>query len=166
MECYCNIDPAGYADGDFWAASSTSEVHLPESTNCCECRREIKPSEETTIFIGIPSDRCAEVVRYDTCPDCMSLYYAFFCSRVFEELWDAFGEELSEKGPDEFINSNLAKLTPVARERACKMIEEYICVDCGDAVPHAGGWDDNEEIPLCEKCFLTREEIQNGEGHA
>lgn len=156
MECSCSIDPADCENYWAWDRAFTEQFDTP--VTCSECNQAIEPGKNVKVFIGIPNDKCDEVFRNNTCSDCLSLYEAYFCSRIFGELWETFEEEVSEQGPDAFLDSRLAKLTPVARAMACAILEEYICEKCGAALDYSGGESGDSKHPLCADCL---EEIEN-----
>jgi len=117
MECACvNVDVDDYAD----LISDTTPT-ARKVFKCHECKEGITPGQqyrrEVTVYDGrLETNR--------TCLDCISIRNAFFCGGWYwgdildslkEAIWDSDGQ-ISE--------SCIASLTPGARERVCRMIDE------------------------------------------
>ena len=117
MSCTCEID-FDYGDCGPEAFSETDRKARKEHI-CGECGRTIHPGEtyhyESGIWEGEPKS-------HKTCADCLSLCDAFFCSYIYERLWEDF-EQMVMDNDGNIADSRLAKLTPAAREKACTIIE-------------------------------------------
>jgi len=119
MECSCTItvDDIGGA----WKVSEEKNRTARKPHKCTECGREIQPGERYEDFRGF-CDESDRWMRYKTCVDCLSLRVAFFDTYYFEFLWENWWDEMDACGWS-VPESCLAKLTPVARARACQSIE-------------------------------------------
>ena len=117
MECACV-----YVGIDEYSEEISSEQLV--ATRKCVCN-ECHGSIETD------TKYCKEVVKFDgqistqrTCLDCLSIRDVFFCNGWY---WDALLEYLAEHIRDcngDISEDCLVELTPRARARVCRMIEE------------------------------------------
>lgn len=88
---------------------------------CCECHKEIKKGQkyqyESGIWDGKPES-------YKICLDCLSMRDTFFCGGwVYGEIWSDLWNHLSEND-GEISSDCLENLTPIAKDKVFKMIEE------------------------------------------
>ncbi|MBQ7607926.1 MAG: hypothetical protein IJU76_08150 [Desulfovibrionaceae bacterium] len=101
-----------------------AEMHTARKEHhCYECGRIIKKGEKYEYARGVWE---GDFSTNKTCLDCLSLRNTYFCSWLFGDIWEEFrywlhdwwlydGQELWK----------LEALTPAARERALKYIEEW-----------------------------------------
>jgi len=125
MDCAC-FD----ADVDDYVTpiSDTKPTARKEHT-CCECGRIIRIGEryrlEKNVFDG-------SFDTFKTCVDCDSVRTHLVCSFYYTQVWELVTENIRECALfDSIPYSKIAKLTPLAREQVCEIIEEY--------------WDDQED---------------------
>ena len=118
MVCGCSID--SYSDDYSCAFHTTSMRKARKEHVCGECGRKIAKGETYEVSKG----------RFEgtfdtnkTCTDCLSLREAFFCSWSYSTLWHDFECEAREL-PQEISYDAIARLTPVARAKACEIIEQ------------------------------------------
>ena len=92
-----------------------------QGVKCSECRRALRPLEEHE---RVHAEWQDGPQTYRTCDDCRSIIDAFFCNgfihgTVLEDLQNHIDDMLGE------ISSGcIVDLTPKARERVCRYIEE------------------------------------------
>ena len=90
---------------------------------CGECGRIIEPGERYEKAVGKwDGDFCTET----TCADCLSLRQTFFCSWMYQNLWDEFENWLNDWLYDDSPTLyKIENLTPRARNRVLDMISEW-----------------------------------------
>lgn len=120
MSCSCVIND--YYDGEFVTMLSEATRKARKGHKCSECGRIIQKGEsykyETFAWDG-------SVSTSKTCADCMSIRKEFFCTYNFGELLFELWERINEEGcGEEFLTSQVQKLTPAARETLFEMIEQ------------------------------------------
>ena len=110
MDCNCSIDVDAYLEDDYHDEMKTSD----EVKKCCECHKDISPGdsyEKTTV----------SCYSYRTCSSCLSVR-EWFETWHFEYIWDDVYDYIQGCQGD-IPESCIAALSPMARERVCKMIE-------------------------------------------
>lgn len=92
-----------------------------KSHKCYECRREILPGETYLYESGLWE---GEFSFYKICDDCRSLRAAFFNGGFYYgQIWSDIWEHIIECSGK--INETVvAGLSPTARDKVCKIIEE------------------------------------------
>ena len=128
MECSCSID--GYGDDEQYYDCDTAILawHCLQSFYICdECGKKFKEGDRfecAKCFYENPDDGEPEELNiHVTCLDCLSLRENFFRSWSYGMTWDDFrihAEECNGQLPEKCI----AKLTPMAREKVCEIIEK------------------------------------------
>ena len=117
--CSCSIEAS---EGEPCSFLNIKYIRARKKHNCCECKKIIQPKEQYERLSG-----CWEggFGTYKTCMDCVSIRKAFFCTFVFESLYEYLREEIRETDGD-LSQDCIAMLTPKAKEKVLKMIDEYI----------------------------------------
>lgn len=100
---------------------SEGDVRAAKEHVCIECRKPIVKGQvhrvETTLFEG-------KITRYRTCLDCYSLRKVFFCEGFYYHgLLEMLQEHVRECDGN-VICDGVSQLTPGAKDRLFKMIEE------------------------------------------
>lgn len=126
MECGCLIDRYWGDAEEIWNCKT---VTRSKPRQCSECNRRIAPGEKMEICLEYRENDNGDMVRtenqqrFHICSDCQSIISAYFCGVslgcVLDDLWERIEED-----PDSFVTSQLARLTPDAREIVCDMIEK------------------------------------------
>jgi hypothetical protein len=115
MDCSCQI----YTDIDNGpSAFSVQNRKARKQHKCCECLRTIEKGEMYRYESGIWDGP----MSFKTCEDCLSLREAYFCSFVFEGLYEYLDEEIREAG-DYFLDSRIQELTERAKQYVFDKIE-------------------------------------------
>lgn len=118
MECSCD---ASINDAEYPEVFKKKIRKARKKHSCNECRRSIYPGEEYEHCSG-KWDGAFET--YKTCIDCLSLRDQFFSHGwCYRSLWPDFLDTIHEWGY-EVPESCISELTPKAREKVCKAIEE------------------------------------------
>ena len=120
MECACEID-MDVESGDGWDFVSQKKVKSRKVWRCGECYRDIGIGETYENVRGMIN---GTIYQHRTCSDCLSLRETFFTSYYFETLWENFRDFVFDSCGG-LSEECLAKLTPVARGKACEIVEEY-----------------------------------------
>lgn len=118
MNCSCLNDNHWFennlvTDSTVWKAR---ERHY-----CCECRSSIEPGERYKYTSALSCDR--KWFHYGVCLDCASAE-ELACSWTIGQMWEEIEYSLSEAPDDGIPWTAVGKLTPGARARVCRMIEE------------------------------------------
>ena len=94
---------------------------------CGECGRIIEPGEKYENAVGKwDGDFCTEI----TCADCLSLRKTFFCSWLYQNIWNEFEEWLRDWVLSESpVLYRIENLTPRAREKVLQMVGEWEDMD-------------------------------------
>lgn len=120
MECSCKID----IDIDEGSPDFTSQkmVTARKDHKCIECRGVIKKGD---LYEKTAGKWDGSFESFKTCSDCLSLRKEFFSGGYYYgHIWEDF-EIYVDMGYAEISETCLAKLTPVARGRACEIIQKW-----------------------------------------
>lgn len=116
-DCACQID--GNAGGGRCDFGDPIIREARKEHKCCECARVIPKGEKYEVFEGSWD---GEFSTYKTCIDCVSAR-AFFCSWVYEFMWQDMREMIDETCGQ--INYDcLNACTPAARAKIIEMIDK------------------------------------------
>ena len=119
MECSCEIDvDIGGDSPDFF---NSNIVKAKKTHKCTECKREIPKGEE---YEKVSGKWGGGIDVFKTCKDCLSLRNEFFTSYYFGRIWEIFSEHVDGVGAS-IPEACLSNLTPVARGRACDIIQDW-----------------------------------------
>ena len=116
-DCSC-IYVGDYSPPEFYFAyiRKARKEHI-----CLECKRKILPGEN---YERVSAKYEGWFADFKTCSDCIKTREAFFCEGWFHEgIWDAIHEHLLELN-GKLDEDCIASLTPLGREKVCKIIEE------------------------------------------
>ena len=116
MECACisaSIDDAA-------EVLSRKKITAKKHHKCCECGIQIEPGSQYW-YEKIICDGYHD--RYKTCLDCMSVREHLFCDFYYEMIWETV-REFIEEHPEDLPWAKISRLTPVARDKVCAIIEE------------------------------------------
>lgn len=119
MDCTC-ID-SYYGDDDEWSVEpSETYPSAKKRWKCCECGGVIPVGEKYSCVTGRWDGK---FVVHRTCIDCRSVTENLFCGYTFTQVWfDLFYHLSYSEG--EIPWEKLSKLTPVAKDKVCDLIEE------------------------------------------
>lgn len=123
MECACI--GSNYDGGEWDFEPSETYPSAKKRWKCGECGEVIELGEKYACFSGKEDGRWY-LAR--TCMDCHSVTEHLFCGYIFGQVWSQLADHLHDSG-GEISFSNIAKLTPKAREKVCDLIEQS-WVDC------------------------------------
>jgi hypothetical protein len=104
---------------DVGAVLTDKIVKARKDHKCVECRKTINKGEMYRYEV-IKND---DLNVFKTCADCNSVREHLVCFFYYGEIWWLIEENISEYG-DQQPWSKIGRLTPVARERVCKIIED------------------------------------------
>lgn len=118
MECSCiGTD----YDGEGWDIGPSETYPIAKKNwTCCECREKIPKGEKYSCYSGKTDGR---FIVYRTCLDCRSVTNHLFCGWTFECVWDDVWCHISDT-QGEISWEKVSKLTPIAREKVCAMVEK------------------------------------------
>ncbi|UCE99958.1 MAG: hypothetical protein JSV82_02515 [Planctomycetota bacterium] len=120
MDCSCDV---GFDDyGDYPEFYNESTPIARKEHKCFECGRMITKGEKYHCASGKWN---IKIETYKTCGDCLSIREQFFGNgwNFGNVIWD-LEEHISETDAG-LSQECIAKLTPVARNRVCDMIQKY-----------------------------------------
>lgn len=116
MECACMADSVD----DFCDVLFEKTVKARIDHNCGECGRIIPKGEkyyfEKNVFDG-------DFTEHHTCLDCMSIRDHLVCEFYYGQIWELVHNSIWEYG-DNLPWAKIGRLTPVARNRVCEIIEK------------------------------------------
>ena len=124
MDCSCVIDVDLFGDAIYELFSKhISEGGDHAMVKCIECGESV---DTYTVEVGVYQ---GELTAYATCPDCMAIRTALFCSFYFGTIWsdldDAFSDHEAEGEELTIPESCLAELTPKTRAQVCELLEAH-----------------------------------------
>jgi hypothetical protein len=97
-------------------------IKARKTHECNDCGRDISPKEKYEAVSVI--DDMSNRVIFKTCSDCLSVWGAFFCDRIYGGiLWEEIPFYLEESG-EECITKALLKCTKPARDKILKILQE------------------------------------------
>ena len=101
----------------------TKEVDAVSNNCCCECKEIIKTGERYRKETVEWDNGCK--TKNNTCYGCISIRDTFFCDGwYYEMIFECLKEHINEMG-GEISEDCLIQLTPKARDKVCKIIEDY-----------------------------------------
>ena len=92
-----------------------------KSHTCCECGREILPSERYEYVVGVWD---GDFTIYKTCFDCLSIRNEFFCEGWFYSAMKEYLHEHIQAMQGQISEDCLCDLTSRGRAIVCDMIED------------------------------------------
>ena len=117
MECSCQIEVDADGGCDFFNKKIVTARKLHQ---CCECHRDITPTEKYEYFSGVWE---GGFNTYKTCADCASIRDAFSCT-YFTNLYEDLRNHISDM--DGVVSEEcMLQMTIPARLKAAGMIDEY-----------------------------------------
>ena len=120
MECSCTIS-ISYPDAERPAIFEEVMIKARKAHKCSECKRVIFSGERYERIGGLWDGQWD---HFKICTDCLSVIEVFFTHRpCYGDLWEAFYNEFSYRNTI-VPESCLSAVTPGARARICKMIED------------------------------------------
>lgn len=118
-ECTCAIDSCdNYMDGP--EVYRAEERTATKEHRCGECRRTIEKGERLTVETGLWDGAW---YTHKTCVDCLSIRTTFFCTWIYETLFDELRDYIQNVGGN-VPNACMLKLTPAARSKVFDMIRK------------------------------------------
>ena len=131
MECACiSVDYDDFDERIDYIRNK--EVTASKDFKCVECGCTIsKDSKVEVVIMG--QLKSGKYDHYFTCEDCLSMRIGLFCSYYIGMIWDTLYEEIdSADGAIKF--DALPKMTKIARDKVCDLLEEYYFRQYGDGL--------------------------------
>lgn len=120
MDCSCTVSSDYYNDGCSWGVREVMKARKDHV--CCECYKTIKTGS-SYFYHNCFGD--GTISNHKVCQDCQTVIWQFFSDGwIFGNIWEQLEYYLEDNWHDDLPSSCICKLTPIARNKVCDILQK------------------------------------------